>query len=104
MRNTPLLSCGALGMALALSSCVTDPYYAPPGGSYVGASYSSYDGYGSGYGYGNPDFSTSFFVSTGDSRWGYDPYCYSYYDYHRRCYYDPYLCGYYPVGYRPVCA
>jgi hypothetical protein len=40
-------------------------------------------------------------VSTGDPRWGYDPYNYSYYDYTRRSYYDPYLNGYYPIGYRP---
>ena len=65
----------------------------------MGGSYSS--GYGDGYGYGGSNFSTSVFVGTGDPRWGYDPERYSYYDYHRRCYYDPYLDGYYPVGYRP---
>jgi len=58
--------------------------------------------YGEGYGYGYSGFSTAMFVSTGDPRWGYDPYCNSYYDYNRRCYYDPYLYGYYPMGYRPV--
>jgi hypothetical protein len=81
--------------ALAMGSCAYDPNYA------VGGSYST--GYGGGYGdgYGNSGFSTSLFISTGDPRWGYDPYCYSYYDYRRRCYYDPYLYGYYPVGYRP---
>lgn len=84
-------------VALALSSCAYDP------NSYaVGGSYSTGYGYGDGYGYGNSGFSTSMFVSTGDPRWGYDPYCYSYYDYTRRCYYDPYLYGYYPMGYRPV--
>jgi hypothetical protein len=89
----------ALGAAfvLAVGSCTYDPYYT------VGGSYSTgYDrGYGSGYGYGGSNFSTSLFVSTGDPRWGYDPSCYSYYDYTRRSYYDPYLYGYYPVGYRP---
>ncbi len=78
--------------ALAVSSCAYDPYYS---GS------SSYGGYGDGYGYGGSNFSTSFFVSTGSSRWAYDPYAGAYYDYTRRAYYDPYLYGYYPVGYRP---
>jgi hypothetical protein len=85
--------------ALALSSCVYDPYYASSG-SYGYGGGGGY-GYGEGYGYGNSNFSTSVFVSTGDPRWGYDPTCYSYYDYHRRCYYDPYMNGYYPIGYRP---
>ena len=80
--------------ALAVSSCAYDPYYSG-GSSYSGG------GYGSGYGYGNLSFSTSFFVSTGNPRWGYDPYAGAYYDYNRRCYYDPYLSGYYPTGYRP---
>jgi hypothetical protein len=86
----------ALGAAvsLAVSSCAYDPYY-----SSIGGSYSS--GFGDGYGYGGSNFSTSLFVSTGDSRWGYDPYTYCYYDYRSRRYYDPYLYGYYPVGYRP---
>ncbi len=75
--------------AVSLSSCV-DPYY--EGASYGGS-------YSSGYGYGGG--STSIFVSTGDPLWGYDPYCYSYYNYSTRRYYDPYLYGYYPVGYRP---
>lgn len=81
--------------ALAVSSCAYDPYYS--GGSYstVGG------GFGDGYGYGGSSFSTSFFVSTGNPRWGYDPYAGAYYDYTRRCYYDPYLYGYYPRGYRP---
>ncbi|MES2476086.1 MAG: hypothetical protein V4640_09910 [Verrucomicrobiota bacterium] len=82
--------------SLVLSSCYYDPNYATTS---VGASYSS--GYGQGYGYGGSGFSTSVFVSTGDPQWGYDPYCYSYYDYRRRAYYDPYLNGYYPIGYRP---
>lgn len=80
--------------ALAFTSCAYDPYYSSAGGSYS-------SGYGDGYGYGGSNFSTSVFVSTGNPRWGYDPNCYSYYDYNRRCYYDPYLNGYYPVGYRP---
>lgn len=78
--------------ALVISSCAYDPYYSGASSSY---------GYGDGYGYGSSNFSTSFFVSTGNPRWGYDPYAGSYYDYTRRCYYDPYLYGYYPVGYRP---
>lgn len=83
----------AAGVAvLAVSSCAYDPYYS-------GTSYSA--GYGQGYGYGSSSFSTSVFVSTGNPRWGYDPYAGSYYDYTRRAYYDPYLYGYYPVGYRP---
>ena len=77
-------------IALALGSCAYDPYY-PAGVAY-----------GAGYGYGGGDFSTAMFVSTGDPRWGYDPYSYCYYDYTRRCYYDPYLYGYYPMGYRPM--
>lgn len=76
--------------SLAVSSCAYDSYFPI-------SSYSS--GYGSGYGSSN--FSTSVFVSTGNPRWGYDPYAGCYYDYTRRSYYDPYLCGYYPVGYRP---
>ncbi len=81
--------------ALAVSSCAYDPYYS-------GGSYSSYSGgYGNGYGYGGSNFSTSFFVSTGNSRWAYDPYAGCYYDHSRRAYYDPHLYGYYPVGYRP---
>ncbi|QTN31797.1 hypothetical protein HZ994_05465 [Akkermansiaceae bacterium] len=77
--------------ALAVSSCAYDPYYSS---SYGG-------GYGAGYGYGGSSFSTSYFVSTGSPRWGYDPYAGAYYDYTRRCYYDPHLYGYYPIGYRP---
>lgn len=80
--------------ALAVSSCAYDPYYS-------GTSYSG--GYGNGYGYGGSNFSTSYFVSTGNSRWAYDPYAACYYDYTRRAYYDPHIYGYYPVGYRPRC-
>jgi len=83
-------------VSLAFTSCYYDPYSTTTS---VGGSYSS--GYGDGYGYGGSGFSTSVFVSTGNPQWGYDPYCYSYYDYRRRAYYDPYLNGYYPVGYRP---
>lgn len=84
-------------MGFALVSCTDDAYYS------LGGTYSNGygGGYGSGYGYGSSNFSTSYFVATGDPRWGYDPYCYSYYDYTRHCYYDPYLYGYYPRGYRP---
>lgn len=82
--------------ALVSNSCAYDPNYVSTS---VGGSYSS--GYGPGYGYGGDSFSTSVFVSTGNPQWGYDPGCYSYYDYNRRAYYDPYLNGYYPIGYRP---
>jgi hypothetical protein len=97
MKNAFLLTVSALAAAMLASSCAYDPYYSSAGGSYD--SYNS--GYGAGFGYGGRNFSTSYFVSTGDPRWGYDPYCYSYYDYRSRRYYDPYLYGYYPVGYRP---
>lgn len=95
--------------AVAVSSCAYDPHYSGAsyssggyyssgyGGGYGGDGY----GYGSGYGYGGRGFTTTYFVSTGSPRWGYDPYARCYYDYSRRCYYDPYLYGYYPVGYRP---
>ncbi len=85
--------------AFAFNSCAYDPYYSSIGGAYS-SDYSS--GYGEGYGYGGSNFSTSLFITTGDPRWGYDPGCHSYYDYHSRRYYDPYLYGYYPIGYRPV--
>ena len=98
MKNPLRLFPSVLAASMIFSSCAYDPYYSSAGGSY-NSGYSG--GYGDGYGYGGSNFSTSFFVSTGDPRWGYDPYCYSYYDYHSRRYYDPYLHGYYPVGYRP---
>ncbi|MFM2170995.1 MAG: hypothetical protein RI957_1224 [Verrucomicrobiota bacterium] len=84
-----LLSATALLSSL-FSSCYYDPFY-------YGATTTSYgvSSYGSGY-------STSFFVSTGDPRWAYDPYRYCYYDRYRSCYYDPFLYGYYPVGYCPI--
>jgi hypothetical protein len=85
-----------MAAALILNSCAYDPNYMSTS---VGGSYRS--GYGQGYGYGGDSFSTSVFVGTGNPRWGYDPGCYSYYDYNRRAYYDPYLNGYYPIGYRP---
>ena len=81
------------GVALWLSSCAYDPNL------YTSTTVSS--GYGYGYGYGGSTFSTTYFVSTGDPYWGYDPYVRSYYCYRTRRYYDPYLYGYYPVGYRP---
>jgi len=104
-KNFRLWVGAAAGAAIAMvmGSCAYDPYY-PVGGAY-GTGYGYGEGYGvgygAGYGYGNSNFSTALFVGTGDPRWGYDPYCYSYYDYSRRCYYDPYLYGYYPMGYRP---
>lgn len=89
--NRSLLTGLVVGVAaLAVSSCAYDPYYS-------GTSYSS----SYGHGYGNSSFSTSVFVSTGNPRWGYDPYSGCYFDYTRRTYYDPYLYGYYPIGYRP---
>ena len=97
-KTLRLLAGAAVGAVVAMSftSCYYDPNYSSTS---VSGSYSS--GYGQGYGYGGSGFSTSVFVSTGNPQWGYDPHCYSYYDYRRRCYYDPYLNGYYPVGYRP---
>jgi hypothetical protein len=80
-------------VALGFSSCTYDPNYSSAS---VGGTYST-----GGYGYGGSRVSSSVFISTGDPSWGYDPNCYSYYDYRSRRYYDPYLYGYYPVGYRP---
>ena len=85
-----VLALVAAAVSAASTSCYYDPSYYS-GSASVPTSYGS--GYGYGYGYGGSNFSTSFFVSTGDPGWGYDPYCYSYYDYRRRCYYDPYLHG-----------
>lgn len=103
-KNLRYMISATLGALIALgsTSCYYDPAYATTsvGGSYSSGGYSS-GGYGDGYGYGGSSFSTSVFVSTGDPRWGYDPNCYSYYDYSSRRYYDPYLNGYYPIGYRP---
>jgi hypothetical protein len=84
-----ILVLAASSAAILLSSC----YYDPNVSSSFG--YNSYGGGGGGY-------SSSVFVSTGDDRWAYDPYRYSYYDRYRRSYYDPYLNGYYPVGYVPI--
>ena len=94
MRKILLPWAAGLGtvISLVLGSCAYDPYYSSAGGYYSS---------GDGYGYGGSNFSTSLFVTTGDPRWGYDPYTYCYYDYRSRRYYDPYLYGYYPVGYRP---
>lgn len=86
MKNYLLLATAAIG--LVTTSCYYDPY--TTGSVSYGAS-----SYGSGY-------SSSIFVSTGDPRWAYDPYRYSYYDRYSSRYYDPYLNGYYPVGYRPI--
>lgn len=99
-KNLRFLVMAAVGLvgAVAFSSCVYDPYYTSVGGSYS-TGYGT--AYGYGYGYGGSTFTTDIFVGTGNPRWGYDPYCYSYYDYTRRAYYDPYLNGYYPIGYRP---
>jgi hypothetical protein len=96
MKKTLLHWTAAIGIvtAVSLSSCTYDTAYTSVSGSYS-------SGYGYGYGYGGSGFSTSVFVSTGDPRWGYDPYTYCYYDYRSRRYYDPYLYGYYPIGYRP---
>jgi len=96
MKKNLLSLVGTAALALGISSCAYDPYY---GGGNTRSSVAV--GYGYGHGYGGSSFSTSIFWSTGDSRWGYDPYVRSYYDFHRRAYYDPYLYGYYPVGYRP---
>jgi len=95
MKKNLLTVVGAAAIALGLGACAYDP-------NYYGNTRSSVSvGYGYGHGYGGSSFSTSFFWSTGDPRWGYDPYARAYYDHHRRAYYDPYLYGYYPIGYRP---
>ena len=86
-----LIATAAATVAVTIPSCMYPPQYS-------GSSHSS----GYGHGYGNRGFTTTHFVRTNNSRWGYDPYTRCYYDYTRRCYYDPYLNGYYPVGYRPV--
>jgi hypothetical protein len=88
-----LVVTAAVISVVAVPSCTYSPYSSTP-------SYSS--GYGHGHGYGSRTFTTTYFVRTSNSRWGYDPYARCYYDYTRRCYYDPYLNGYYPAGYRPV--
>lgn len=95
MTNKILTLAGAAAITLGLGACAYDPYYSGNTRSAVSVSY------GYGHGYGGSSFSTSFFWSTGDPRWGYDPYVRAYYDFNRRAYYDPYLYGYYPVGYRP---
>lgn len=89
---------GAAG-ALLIGSCAYDPSYGS--GGYGATNTSIAYGTGYGQGFGGSSFSTSLFVSTGNPRWGYDPYCRSYYDFQRRSYYDPYLYGYYPIGFRP---
>jgi len=95
--SSPCLFATGAAAALLLGSCAYDPYHTSV--SY-GQSY-GHSGYGYGHGYGGSSFSTSVLISTGNPRWGYDPYSYAYYDYTRRAYYDPYLYAYYPVGYRP---
>lgn len=97
-KNFTFLS--ILSAGFVLTSCVYDGNYwaAGPTGS-LAASYST--GYGWGYGYGTPGFNSSVFVSTGNPRWGYDPFCRSYFDYRTNCFYDPFLHGYYPLGFRP---
>jgi len=95
MKKNLLTLVGAAAIALGLGACAYDPYYS--GNTRTSVSV----GHGYGHGYGGSSFSTSFFWSTGDSRWGYDPHVRAYYDHHRRAYYDPYLYGYYPIGYRP---
>lgn len=86
MKNYLMFAAAAIG--LVTTSCYYDPY--TTGSVSYGAS-----SYGSVY-------SSSVFVSTGDPRWAYDPYRYSYYDRYSSRYYDPYRNGYYPVGYCPV--
>jgi hypothetical protein len=89
--------CGIVAVvvtATALTSCYYDPYFTSVGTTYGGT-------YSSGHYGGGSRYSSSVFISTGNPEWGYDPHCYSYYNYRRGCYYDPYLNGFYPVGYRP---
>ena len=90
LRSSILLAIAA-SVGAFLCSCTYEPYGYGPTTS-VGSSvrYSS-----------NGHVSSSVFIRTSSSRWGYDPHCRSYYDYTRQCYYDPWLRGYYPRGYRP---
>lgn len=97
MKKNLISLAGLAGLVLGVGSCAYDPFATD--GGYNRSSVNV--AYGHGYGYGGGSFVTSHFWTTGDSRWGYDPYVRSYYDYQRRCYYDPFLHGYYPVGYRP---
>jgi len=97
MKKNLLSLAGVAAMALGLGACAYDPFYSGGGSSRSSVAV----GYGYGHGYGGSSFTTSFFWSTGNPRWGYDPYARCYYDFTRRAYYDPYLLGYYPVGYRP---
>lgn len=82
------LAAAAVAVFGASSCSYYDPGYTI-GGSYRGGRHGG-------------SVSTSLFVSTGDSRWGYDPTCFAYYDHRRSCYYDPFARCYYPSGVRPV--
>ncbi len=87
----PLLAVLAACFGAFLSSCTYEPYsYGPRTSVGSSVSYSS-----------NGHVSSSVFIRTSSSRWGYDPHCRSYYDYHRKAYYCPWLRGYYPTGFRP---
>lgn len=90
LRLSPLVVLAACSGAL-LSSCIYEPYGCGPSTSIS----SSVRHHNSGH------VSSSIFIRTSSSRWGYDPHCRSYYDHTRQCYYDPWLRGYYPRGYRP---
>lgn len=82
-----ILTLLAAATGTLLSSCTYDSCYYGGSNSLICSSVSG--------------SSSSIFIKTGSSRWGYDPYRRCYYDYSRSCYYDPYLLGYYPRGYRP---
>lgn len=82
-----ILTLLAAATGALLSSCTYDSCYYGGSNSLICSSVSG--------------SSSSIFIKTGSSRWGYDPYRRCYYDYSRSCYYDPYLLGYYPRGYRP---
>ena len=87
MKKYLMLSSAILGSLF--SSCYYDPFvYGNTGASFGVSSFG-----------GNT--ATSFFVSTGDPRWAYDPYRFAYYDRFRGAFYDPFLYGYYPVGFLP---
>lgn len=94
----PPYSCSAAAIvtfiaAASLSSCsLESSYHFKPAQTSVRSTV-GYSSHGS--------TSTSWFISTSNSRWAYDPTCRSYYDYETRCYYDPWLNGYYPRGFRP---
>ena len=88
MKKYLMLGTAILGPLF--SSCYYDPFVY--GNTSASFGVSSFGG----------NTATSFFVSTGDPRWAYDPYRFAYFDRFRGAYYDPFLFGFYPVGFVPA--